>query len=328
MQTEGLDIGFCPEILNKSRTKIYRMDEYFFAKRKEKGLTQEVLSEEICTTETYSRVETGTRAPKPKNYKALVDKLEIGWCYYRGELDTCELKAFELRRKQRNAEIEGKRYESLDFLDDLEEYLDMNNVINRQYIEFSRCISRYRIGKLTIEETSVKLEELLHLTQRMEINDSQLMYYSQTELEIIGHLAQLFRIQGKCEEGIQLCEIVIKQMQYSDIGFVQQWNGFSFLLRVLSDLYFSIGKYEISVEIAKYVQHENIKRRKASSLASTLDAIADNLEHMNQQYSEEYKKLYRYTYYISDFFGFQQVIDVAKNYYEKHFDKDINWYEI
>lgn len=325
-QCEGFDIGFHLECLNRSRPKMYLLNEYLLAKRSEKGMTQHMVSEGICEPETYSRIESGVRSPKPKKFKALAEKLEIDWCYYRGELDTCELRALELRILQRRAEIEGRRYDSLDLLDDLEECLDMNSVVNYQYVSFGRCISLYRIGKISIEEACEKLEEILHLTQNMKAGSSQLMYYSQTELEIIAHWAQLLRKQGKYEEGIRLCEMVIKQMEHSKVGFKYQWNGFAFLFGVLSNLYFAKGEYETSIKIAEYVMHMDIIRKKGSNLPAGLDAIADNLEHMGEQYSIEYKKLYRYTYYIADFFGIEKVIDFAKKYYEEQFEKEIEWY--
>lgn len=327
LQEEGFSIVFQPECLNRSKRKLYILNEYLLAKRLEKGMTQENLSDGICAPETYSRIETGTRTPKPRNMRALAEKLEIGWCYYRGELDTCDIKAFELRTKQRLADIEGRRYDSLDLLEDLETCLDMDSVVNYQYITLSRCVTRYRLRKLTPEDTCDILEKLLRLTQPMDMDTSRMVYYSQTELEIVGHWAAVLRGCGKYQEGIRLCETVIQQMQHSKVGFEQQWNGFSLVFRVLSGLYFAIGEYETSVNIAKYVKHIEIKRKEADGISEILDAIADNLEHMGEQYSEEYQKLYRYTYYTADFFGIEKIIAFGKKYYEEKFDSEIIWYE-
>lgn len=327
IQSEGFSIGFQPECLNRSKRKLYILNEYLLAKRTEKGMTQEQLSDGICTPETYSRIETGTRSPKPKNVRALTEKLEIGWCYYRGELDTCDIKAFEFRTMQRIADIEGRRYDSLDLLEDLENCLDMDSVVNYQYVTLCRTVVKYRLGKINADEACDTLEKLLCLTQQIDMDNSRLIYYSQTELEIVGHWAEVLRGKGKCQEGISLCKTVIQQMQHSKVGFEQQWNGFSFLFRVLGGLYFTIGEYEISNQIEKYVKHENIKRRNGSSIAECLDSIADNLEHLGEQYSKEYKILYRYTYYIADFFGIKKIIDFTKTYYETNFDSEFIWYE-
>ena len=66
-------------------------------------------------------------------------------------------------------------------------------------------------------------------------------------------------------------------------------------------MYFSIGNYEKSLEILHYVYRIYIKNKNTSNLANILDAIADDLEHMGERYSEDYKKLYRQAYYVADF---------------------------
>lgn len=70
------------------------------------------------------------------------------------------------------------------------------------------------------------------------------------------------------------------RLQHSKVGFEHQWNGFCFVFRVLSGLYFSVEEYENSIRIAKYVKHIEIKRREGTSIPEILDEIADDLEHM------------------------------------------------
>ena len=107
LQSENIDIGFRPEVFGARKPKVYMIHEYLSSKRKEKGFTQEALSEGICEPETYSRVEGGKRAPSRKKFKALAERLDITWALYRGELICDDFKAYELRRFQRMAIIEG-----------------------------------------------------------------------------------------------------------------------------------------------------------------------------------------------------------------------------
>lgn len=160
-----------------------------------------------------------------------------------------------------------------------------------------------------------------------ETNDaSRLVYYSQTEMEIVAHLAQLYSKCGKYNEGIELIETIVKQMENSKLKYEDQWNGFSILFRVLAGLYFSIGKYDQSIQISEYVKRNMLRRKDGANLYEVLDEIADNFEHKGKQYSEEYKKLYRYTYYVADFYGVREAIIFAKKYYEEKFDLNIRWY--
>lgn len=326
LQSEDMSIGFRPEVFGARKPKVYMIHEYLSSKRQEKGLTQEYLSEGICEPETYSRVERGKRAPSRKNFKALAERLDISWVLYRGEIVCEDFKAYELRRLQRNAAIEGDLEKSIYFVRELECIVDMNVVENYQYVKCQEYVTCYRLGEMALEDTCEKLQEILFMTQKMDVDTSRLVYYSQTEMEIIASLAQLYRRCGKYKEGIELIEGIVKQMEHSRLSYEDQWNGFSFLFRVLAGLYFAIGEYDRAIQISEYVKKNILKRREGANLASVLDAISDDLEHKGEQYSEEYKKLYRYTYYVADFYGIQDIIGFAKKYYEENFDVSIKWY--
>ena len=130
----------------------------------------------------------------------------------------------------------------------------------------------------------------------------------------------------KYEEGICEVQKVLNQIKKNEHYMKYQWRGYEFLLRVLANLYFESKKYAMTIEIIKYVQNENIKRREAGNLAETLDGIADAYEHIGKQYSDEYKKLYRYTYYVADFFQKEYVAEFMKKFYEENFESSMIWY--
>lgn len=326
LESEGIDTSFRPEVQGVRKPKVYLIHEYLSSKRQQKGLTQESLSEGICEPETYSRVERGKRAPSRKNFKALAERLDISWALYRGEIVSDDFKVYELRRKQRYASIEGNWKDSLVLTNELEQCLDMTIVENYQYVKCHEYVIRSRMRDIDIDEVCVKLQELLSMTQRMDGDVSKLVYYSQIDMEIIAYLAQVYGMQGRHMEGIQLIETVVKQMQHSRLRYEDQWNGFSILFRTLASLYFAVGKYDISVQISEYVKRNIISRRDGVNLPQVLDEIADGLEHTSIEYSEEYKKLYRYTYYAADLFAIEKVTSFAKKYYEDNFDSIISWY--
>lgn len=322
----SLDDSSRPEQFVLSKPKYYLFHEYLSSRRLKNTLTQEKLSEGICEPETYSRVESGKRKPSRKNFNALAERLELNWCYYRGEIDTADLKAYDLRKRQRIADINGDRQKSLERLVELESCLDMTSVVNVQYVKSNEYVAKYRLGLLSAEEAYESLKSLFELTQYGRSDTSQLVYYSQTELEMIAHMAQILGKMKQPHKGIELIQTVIKQMQNSKVDITYQWNGCSFVLRVLSGLYFEIGEYKTAIEISTYVKNEKVKRRSGDSLPVILDAIADALEHIGERYIEEYKKLYRYTYYIADFFTIEKVLKPAKKYYEDNFETEILWY--
>jgi len=327
LETEGFSIYFKPEIVKYRQPQYYILQEYLVSKRKELGLTQSELSEGICEPETYSRVESGKRAPSRKNMEQLSERLGISWNYYRGELNTTNPRAFELRRAHRLASIEGRHENSLRIIQELEKQLDMNIIENYQYVRSNEYVIKYKLRLIDGRTVYDELKNLLSLTQNLEMETLQLVYYTQTELEILGNMARLLESSGNYQEGLQIVLGVLKQIQYSKLGLEYQWGGIDFLLRNLAGLYFCVEKYDVAIKIAQYVKQIRIKQRKADSLPHVLDEIGDCLEHIGMQYRNEYEKLYRYTYYVSDFFEIG-IKENAKKIYEERFDERYNWYNI
>lgn len=322
----GEKTEFCPELLTGRKLKLFFIPEYLYSNRMRKGLTQAKLSEGICEPETYSRIETGKYPPKKKNLEALMEKLHIGWSYYRGELVTDKLSVYRLLKKEKLINVEEEWEKRLTILQELETELDMEIVENYQYIEEARNMIRYWLGQISAEEAYQRELELLLLTNKIYEQYNYVVYYSQKELEIIAQMAKLLRKQQKYEEGIGLLEKILENRKKSPVDIKYQWNGYDFILRILAGLYFSVGRYEEALKITKNVYDVNIKTRDSGNLPAMLDAMADDLEHMGKQYSEEYKKLYRQTYYVAEFYGFAKIKLFAKKYYEENFDRDIVWY--
>ena len=73
-------------------------------------------------------------------------------------------------------------------------------------------------------------------------------------------------------------------------------------------MYFGAKEYERSNQIIGYVLKRDLSCLDAVNLPQHLDGMADNYEHIGEQYSKLYKELYCQTYYVTDFFGFEKPI--------------------
>lgn len=327
LESEGISARFRPEMIVVTKPKYYIMQEYLRYKRKSMGMGQKEVSAGVCEPETYSRIETGKRAPSRRNLEQLTDKLGITWCLLRSEIVSYEPKAFQLKFQQRIAAIEGRRQESLELLWELETHLDMNIVENYQYIKSTEYMMEYKQGMADKEETYKKLESLLYVTQEKNNDMQEVVYYTQTELEIVGYMLRILNQLKKYQESLQLVLPILKQMQYSKLDLEYQWGGFCFVLRGLSSPYLGLKDYDKALEIARYIKKVEIKLRMADSLPVVLDDIADILEHKGARYSDEYKKLYRQTFYVADMYNLNWITEFSNKYYEDNFDKDIVWYD-
>lgn len=314
---------FRPEYVIRKIPKIYVITEYLKYKRKELKMTQNKVSEGICEPETYSRIERGKRTPSPTKRKALMERLNIGWHYFRGELDTDSLEVYKLKSKHRVAKIKENWQESYEILEELEKLLDMDSVNNLQYVSYQKSDALYHLGRLSEDEYYEILLKMLKLT--VDVGYKELVYYSQTELEIIGDIAKNLRKKDKVGEAIEFLESILKQMKKSKIEFVYRWDGVEYIQRILGGLYFEKKEYMQSYETESQVYRMAIHERDSGNLPTLLDDMADDLEHIGEQYRDEYTKLYRLTYYVSDLYEINHIRDFTKKYYEK-FEEEYNWY--
>lgn len=68
-------------------------------------------------------------------------------------------------------------------------------------------------------------------------------------------MAQLLRKQQKYEEGIVLLEKILENRKKSPVDIKYQWNGYDFILRVLTELYYPKNKSSNVSETAWWVYH-------------------------------------------------------------------------
>ncbi len=325
-QRRNTSLDFQPEYIVYQKPKVYLLTEYLYSKRMEKNWTQLQTSEGIYEPESYSRVERGITNPFPRKLQLLIEKLDINWCYYRGELETDNPEVYRLRLKHRAVSIEGKWEEALRILEQMEKFLNMESAINYQYVSSHKILAMYFLGRVDVETVSLKLKKFLVLTKAIDGDTEHLVYYSQTEIELVTYIAKMLRDQQKYAEGISLIKTMLEQMSRSKVGLEYHKNGITFALRVLSDLYFSCGEYQMSINILNDVYDIYMKTRNGDAIPNVLDGIADNLEHMGEVYCQEYKKLYRETYYVADFYNIQYAKKFIEKYYTENFDADMKWY--
>ncbi|MBP3678103.1 MAG: hypothetical protein J6I97_07145, partial [Agathobacter sp.] len=202
---------------------------------------------------------------------------------------------------------------------------DMNHPRNYQYVKTNQIKMKYRLGEMAPEEVYATLVDLLSITKKLDFSIKELVYYTQTEVETITYMAQMLRAMNRSEEGIRLIEDMLEQMERSRVKITQQGTGIVFALKVLSGLFFELGNYEKSMKVLRTVFQLTMRIYVTGTIPAILDAYADNLEHMGCQYSEEYKLLYRQSYYVADFFGNANVANFMKKYYEESFGV-IVWY--
>ena len=141
----------------------YRANDVIRLTRKAVGLSQEAISEGICSVETFSRIERGKTKIKGDTYKKIMERLERNTDKFyavcsRGDVDLLDdVAAIE------NA-IAKFDYQLADsILGNVRENIG-DTPENKQYVEGIKAIIDHGNGKISAETEKLYLEHALMLT--------------------------------------------------------------------------------------------------------------------------------------------------------------------
>lgn len=300
-------------------------------RRRQRGISQEALSEDICTPETLSRIVTGKRAPSRRNFKALAKKLAVREDYYYSMIEADDFRLLE-ERFRLDWMIETKQWQKAkEAAERLEQRLDMDNCYNRQYLgEIYYIIELVQSG-IPIDERMERLLLLLKLT----IPDYPLTghvrewpeafwctVFASTEISILTQMATALRRSEKREDGLYLTE---KLYGYYKKSAVRPEFHFRTLLGILAELSISLGTLERYEECIRY-SREGIAlcfvSRKMSGMGLFVNNIADAKECLGDKaFALRY---YRYAFYCEELLGNSS--EIPRRSYEKLNGKEAEWY--
>ena len=141
----------------------YRLGDIIRMTRKSLSITQEQLSEDICSVETLSRIETGKQNPSRDVYELLMERM--GRIRERA-YSILSVSDFKILEKMQLFE---EAIQSLDFHRAehiLEEILKKPRYTNldKQFIIRARCLVNYRLGRIGIDDFLEELQKAIRIT--------------------------------------------------------------------------------------------------------------------------------------------------------------------
>ncbi|MBD5533798.1 MAG: helix-turn-helix transcriptional regulator [Lachnospiraceae bacterium] len=300
-------------------------------RRKQRGISQEALSEDICTPETLSRIVTGKRAPSRRNFKALAKKLAVREDYYYSVIEADDFRLLE-ERFRLDWMIETKQWKKAkEAAERMEQQLDMDNCYNRQYLgEIYYIMELVRSG-ISCGEQMERLLSLLKLT----IPDFVLTenvrewpeafwctVFTSEEISILSQIARALRCDGKTEDSIYLTE---KLYGYYKKSAVRPEFHFRTLMSILAELSISLstsGRYK---ECIRYSQ-EGIALCFVSRKMSEMGLFVNNIANAKECLGDKAFALryYRYAFYCEELLCKDP--EIPKRSYEKLSGEAIKWY--
>lgn len=326
-QDTGYGTCFQPEQIFDSQEQVYLLDEYMHSYRDISGMTQEQVSDGICAPETYSRLETGKRKPHPKQREAIVERLEIGWGYFRGDLETTDYKVFELLNQYREEAAKNRWKEAEIYANELKSKMDMESINNRQYMGMIENHIAYATGRISAEEICRRDRELLELSVTEErLEKTEMYYFSHIEIILHIHIANVLCDMGKTKEAIGFLERVLKKTEKSAVGIEYWWNGMNAVVFNLANMRSDMGDYVTSLKDMKDFTGKCMRMYDGRFLACAIGEIAFDLEHLNKTNQKVSKRLLEQAFYLTDFYEMSGQHNNIQKYYKEHYDKEKEWY--
>lgn len=296
---------------------LYYIGEVIKRTRESLGITQEELSEGICTTETLSRIETGKRTPNRTNFRALMERMGRCGEKYFPHIRVESYKKMEQWEKICLLNQSHKFEEALIKLEDFEKYLDLEDKVNRQAVMRLKALCSYNLGKIDAKEKREKLNEALRLTLP-HWNGKKVPggVFTRTESEIFCNIAVSYMNEKNLEEALALMRQMQRYFETTRINEEEKCVSEGLLLSNLAQCLGKSGETKEALEIEKRETKRYIKYNMAGRIYGSLYNIAYEMEllHINEEACKE--KLVQ-AYYIADFVGDFRM----KNHIQKHFEE-------
>lgn len=314
----------------------YRAGDVIRMTRYAVGMTQEQLSEDICSVETLSRIENGKHAVKQNVYEQLMARMERDT---RRSYSICTSKDMELLEERIWLEdaLSKHEYEKAElYLDILKRKIN-DSLISRQYVERLEAVVGYQLGRIDAGEMVQKLEETIRLTvpdyeRHLLTEDKAGKTYPFTELEMytLMSLASAYGYIEQSHKSIQIYETLLLCLK---AGYMDENSAGKMRIVMESNYVHALekeGRYCEALEKSRETLKAAIMNAYGKEIPPLLLAVVwdirkickdsggnlDDIEH-------ETRKKLRQAYYIAAARKDNVNLNIIKRYYSECFGEEM-----
>lgn len=299
------------------------------------GISQEELSDGICSVETLSRIENGKHKVKQSTYAGLMAKMERDT---RKNYALCVGKDMELleERIQLEDAVAKHDYEKADrYLCRLERKI-ADDKISRQYVKRLGGAVDYFLKRIDAEEYVKKMEDTIRITvpdyeKYLQIEEKE-QIYPFTELEVLTliSLANAYGDMEQPQKGIQIFDMLLLCLEegYMDADSVSKMQMLikRNYLRTLEQS----GKYQEALENARGLLEDVIRNNYGRMIPVLLLGISWDIRKIRKDNEEAIddilpviKRTLRQAYYIAAARNDEVNLQIIKKYYYECLEEEV-----
>lgn len=247
----------------------YKAGEMIRLTRLSLKMSQETLSENICSVQTLSRIENGRHHVKNHTYQQLMERMGRyggkSFCFF--SMDNYSL--LEILA-QVNAALSRNAYQELkNYVQQLKPFRG-NHVLNEQYICKNELIADYRLGNITKDTFLKELQGVVALTLPDHENLLERKYpFLYEELMIMMNLASAYRENENHQKSMWILSLLL---QILETGYMERHKSTQVKITLMNNLakvYGEMEDHQAAVHLSKEALIET-KREKLVNMVPNL----------------------------------------------------------
>lgn len=291
--------------------------------RAAQGLSQEELSEGICSWETLSRIENGKRKPNRKNLYKMFKKLKLDRENYYGYIQADSFELYEMAYLLQRVVMRGCVEEEAALVEKLEQKLDMTVPVNRQFIESSKLGQAIRNEEIDEKTAINEAGRILRYTMKDYCGNVYRTPFRE-ECVLLNQIALCLRHIGREEDAIRLWEQILDKFNNSAVANRHHMVS-EFLIYM---------NYPRTLEECGYLEESEREALSGIRLAlrcqkgDVTGVILANLACVYERYGtqramELFEKSLRSSYELLRFFGCERDSLIVGDYYRTKFNHSL-----
>lgn len=231
----------------------YNVGDMIRLSRIANGMTQEELSEGVCSVETLSRIENGKHKVKSDTYRQLMEKM---YQITEKNYAVCVSRDMELIEEREYFEDAMAKHDFLKadiYMARMKEIAG-EDVSTQRYIRRESAFLDYYLQRMTAEQLVAELEQLAEevVPWYKQFLDSEVVYpFREQEITLLKRLAVAYGRIDEHPKSIKICEMLLCSLRE---GYMAEWEIEELsIVANLSKYYGAVGEYCKSMELCEYV---------------------------------------------------------------------------
>lgn len=307
----------------------YRVGDIIRLTRIASGLTQEQLSENICSVETMSRIENGKHGVKKDIYQKLMEKMNRN---PERSYAICVDKDMQIIEERAAFEEAMTRHD----FERADEYMTLlkekagESILTKNYVRRESAFLDFYQNRITSAELVEILEELAEETvpdYRRYMEEKIIFPFTEQEIILFKRLAVAYGRNDKNELALEICEMLLRSLRSE---YMVEWKENEItVLGNIARFYTRLGNYKLANEINAVVFKQAKKFDKGVLIEEVIfDEAWEILRQIKaneekKERIEECKKMMQKAYYISLSRNDYANMKIFSEYYATQFGESI-----